>query len=76
MTLEAKDVLNELTTAPATACKIEENTHLSLARCQFILTQPVMTLQKLQELFTQIAIDKHHASELKALHQQQRSDKR
>jgi len=42
MTAEAKAVLNELSTTPATAGEIAENTHLSLARCQFILTQLVM----------------------------------
>ena len=42
MTEEAKAVLNELSTTPATAGEIAENTHLSLARCQFILTQLVM----------------------------------
>lgn len=42
MTAEAKAVLNELSTIPATAGEIAENTHLSLARCQFILTQLVM----------------------------------
>ena len=42
MTAEAKAVLNELSATPATAGEIAENTHLSLARCQFILTQLVM----------------------------------
>ena len=42
MTEEAKAVLNELSTTPATAGEIAENMHLSLARCQFILTQLVM----------------------------------
>lgn len=42
MTAEAKAVLNELSTSPATAGEIAENTHLSLARCQFILTQLVI----------------------------------
>lgn len=42
MTAEAKAVLNKLSTSPATAGEIAENTHLSLARCQFILTQLVM----------------------------------
>lgn len=42
MTEEAKAVLNGLSTTPATAGEIAENTHLSLARCQFILTQLVM----------------------------------
>lgn len=42
MTAEAKAVLNELSTSPATAGEIAEITHLSLARCQFILTQLVM----------------------------------
>ncbi|MNZ63247.1 hypothetical protein D3C78_813910 [compost metagenome] len=42
MTAEAKAVLNELSTTPATVGEIAENTHLSLARCQFILTQLVM----------------------------------
>ncbi|NME37333.1 TrmB family transcriptional regulator [Enterobacter asburiae] len=42
MTAEAKAVYNELSASPATAGEIAENTHLSLARCQFILTQLVM----------------------------------
>ncbi|WP_312320122.1 TrmB family transcriptional regulator [Atlantibacter hermannii] len=42
MTEEAKAVYNELSASPATAGEIAENTHLSLARCQFILTQLVM----------------------------------
>jgi hypothetical protein len=42
MTAEAKAVYNELSVSPATAGEIAENTHLSLARCQFILTQLVM----------------------------------
>ncbi|EOD1311468.1 TPA: TrmB family transcriptional regulator [Citrobacter amalonaticus] len=42
MTEEAKAVLNELSTTPATAGEIAENTHLSLERCQLILTQLVM----------------------------------
>jgi hypothetical protein len=42
MTEEAKAILNELSTTPATAGEIAENTHLSLARCEFILTQLVM----------------------------------
>lgn len=42
MTEEARSVLNELSSTPATAGEIAENTHLSVARCQFILTQLVM----------------------------------
>ncbi|WP_316390482.1 TrmB family transcriptional regulator [Citrobacter farmeri] len=42
MTEEAKAVLNELSTTPATAGEIAKNTHLSLERCQLILTQLVM----------------------------------
>ncbi|MEI9881440.1 TrmB family transcriptional regulator [Atlantibacter hermannii] len=42
MTEEAKAVYNELSSSPATAGEIAKNTHLSLARCQFILTQLVM----------------------------------
>lgn len=42
MTSEAKAVFDELSATPATAGEIAENTHLSLARCQFILTQLVM----------------------------------
>lgn len=42
MTAEAKAVFNELSASPATAGEIAENTHLSFARCQFILTQLVM----------------------------------
>lgn len=42
MTEEAKAILNELSPTPATAGEITENTHLSLACCEFILTQMVM----------------------------------
>ncbi|WP_313062868.1 TrmB family transcriptional regulator [Atlantibacter hermannii] len=42
MTEEAKAVYNELSSSLATAGDIAEKTHLSLARCQFILTQLVM----------------------------------
>ncbi|HHL7208283.1 TPA: TrmB family transcriptional regulator [Enterobacter hormaechei subsp. xiangfangensis] len=42
MTAEAVAVFNELSASPATAGEIAENTNLSLARCQFILTQLVM----------------------------------
>ena len=42
MTEEAKAVYNELNSSLATAGDIAEKTHLSLARCQFILTQLVM----------------------------------
>ncbi len=42
MTEEAKAVFTELSTSPATAGEIAQNTHLSLARCQFILTQMEM----------------------------------
>lgn len=42
MTAEAKAVFNELSTSPATAGEIAQNTHLSREKCQFILTQLVM----------------------------------
>jgi len=42
MTEKARAVYNELSTTPATAGEIAENIHISLARCQFILTQLVM----------------------------------
>ncbi|AXF75510.1 TrmB family transcriptional regulator [Erwinia tracheiphila] len=42
MTEEAKAVFDELSTTPATAGEIAENTYLSLARCEFILTQLVL----------------------------------
>jgi hypothetical protein len=42
MTAKAKAVFSELTTTPATAAEIADHVHMSLARCQFILTQLVM----------------------------------
>lgn len=42
MTEEAKAVFNELSTLPATAGEIAQNTHLSREKCQLILTQLVM----------------------------------
>lgn len=42
MTVEAKAIFNELNETPATAVEIAEHTHISTARCQFILTQLVM----------------------------------
>ncbi|WP_259349641.1 TrmB family transcriptional regulator [Enterobacter sp. RHBSTW-00175] len=42
MTAEAKAVFNELSTSPATAGEIAQNTHLSCEKCQFILTQLVI----------------------------------
>lgn len=42
MTAEAKAVFNELSTSPATAGEIAQNTHLSREKCQFILTQLVI----------------------------------
>lgn len=42
MTAEARAIFNELSATPATAGEIAENTHTSLARCEFILTQLVL----------------------------------
>lgn len=42
MTEEAKTIYRELCATPATAGDIAEQVHMSLARCQFILTQLVI----------------------------------
>ncbi|MEB4676075.1 hypothetical protein MXL54_15000 [Enterobacteriaceae bacterium G50] len=42
MTEEAKAILTELSATPATAGEIAEHVHMSMARCQFILTQLVI----------------------------------
>jgi hypothetical protein len=42
MTAEAKAVYNELSASPATAGEVARNTHLSLEKCQLILTQLVL----------------------------------
>ncbi|KAA5936449.1 TrmB family transcriptional regulator [Pantoea sp. Bo_2] len=42
MTEEARAIFNDLNATPATASQIAEHTHISTARCQFILTQLVM----------------------------------
>ncbi|KLF09629.1 DprA-like winged helix domain-containing protein [Klebsiella aerogenes] len=42
MTEVARAVFNELSDEPATVGEISQNTHLTRARCQLILTQLVM----------------------------------